>query len=108
MQRIGGRASGLVNGQRFQGIFVDLIAITSSGRVDMIVRNPPPSLAASFQLLTPFSEAMGWIFGIPSSNGTRNGYEVTGGKFVRNATVIFESGDTIALHILYSQGANAQ
>ena len=91
-----GTLSGHVNGQRLDGVRLSVVAITRSGRVDLMVRNPPASLAGSLLLVTPLNDVMSWMFGVTSDPGIPVGYEVMGETFTRNATLTFSSGNETA------------
>ena len=93
--RFNGRLFGNINGINLTGLLVDLIAMTKDGRVYAIIRNPPPGLAHSLKILTPFVAAIGWSLGYKKAKGVPNGFNLIGDRFTRNVVISFDTGKII-------------
>lgn len=98
--RFNGRLFGNINGINLTGLLVDLIAITKDGRVYAIIRNPPPGLAHSLKILTPFVDAIGWSLGYKKAKGVPNGFNLIGDRFTRNVVISFDTGKIIFFILL--------
>ena len=91
--RFNGKFSGNINGVAIRDLLLDVIAITRDGRVYVVIRRPPPALAHSLKILTPFADAVGWMHGVRKAKGVPNGFSVIGNKFTRSVVVSFDSGE---------------
>jgi hypothetical protein len=90
-----GFLSGTVNGKDFQALNMDTIAFSDDGRAYVSVRAFPSSLAHSAKVLTPLTDVVGWMYAKPKPSGFYNGYNVVGARFVRRASVHFDSGQYV-------------
>ena len=90
-----GKFSGILNGVDLQDLRLDLIAMSRDGRVYVVIRRPPTSLAHSIKILTPFADAVGWMYGVSKVKGVPNGLNVLGTKLIRNMVVSFDSGNFV-------------
>lgn len=91
--RFRGKFSGILNGVNFQDLRLDVIAMSRDGRVYVVIRRPPTSLAHSLKILTPFANALGWMHGVSKVKGVPNGLSVLRTKLTRNMVVSFDSGN---------------
>lgn len=91
--RFRGKFSGILNGVNFQDLRLDVIAMSRDGRVYVVIRRPPTSLAHSLKILTPFANALGWMNGVSKVKGVPNGLSVLRTKLTRNMVVSFDSGN---------------
>lgn len=87
-----GKFSGRLNDVDLQGLRLDLIAMSKDGRVYVVIRRPPTSLAHSLKILTPFANAVGWMHGVSKVKGVPNGFSVLGSRLTRSVVVSFDSG----------------
>lgn len=87
-----GFLSGSVNGEEFQSLSMDTIAFSDDGRAYVSVRAFPPSEAHSATVLTPLTDVVGWMYAKPKPTGFYNGFNVVGARFVRRASLHFDSG----------------
>ena len=67
--------------------------MSRDGRVYVVIRRPPISLAHSLKILTPFADAVGWMHGVSRVKGVPNGFSALGTKLTRNMVVSFHSGN---------------
>ena len=61
----------------------------------MIIRSPPPGLAHSLKILTPFADAIGWSMSVKNARGVPNGFSLIGDRFTRNVVISFDTGKII-------------
>lgn len=73
--------------------------MSRDGRVYVVIRRPPTSLAHSLKILTPFANAVGWMHGVSKVKGVPNGFSVLGSRLTRNVVVFFESGNFVLKRI---------
>ncbi|XP_031557799.1 nidogen-like [Actinia tenebrosa] len=97
VQRMVGFLSGTVNGEEFISLNMDTIAFSDDGRAYVSVRAFPPYLAHSARVLTPLTDVVGWMYAKPKPSGFYNGYNVVGARFVRRASLRFDSGEELAI-----------
>lgn len=90
-----GKFSGILNGVDLQDLRLDLIAMSSDGRVYVVIRRPPTALAYSLKILTPFANTAGWMHGVSKVKGVPNGFSVLGTRLTRNMVVSFDSGNFV-------------
>ena len=69
-----------------------MVALIRYGRVNVNVRFPPPGLAHSLKILTPFVDAIGWSMGVRNAKGIPNGFSLIGDRFTRNVVISFDTG----------------
>ncbi|KAK3741770.1 hypothetical protein QZH41_011391, partial [Actinostola sp. cb2023] len=107
VQRMVGFLTGSLNGQTLNNLDMDTIAFSVDGRAYVSVRSFPSSLGNSARILTPLTDATGWLYAKPKPSGFRNGFDVVGAKFVRRAAVRFDSGEEVGIYQNY-KGFNSR
>ncbi|XP_071963723.1 nidogen-1-like isoform X3 [Antedon mediterranea] len=90
------RASGLMNGNINGVPFVDLdlhtFGVINEGRAYVAVSPVDEDLGLTMQILSTIGEFMGWMFSLPDDDKSVNGFQLTGGKLLRDAYVSVDGG----------------
>lgn len=86
--RVNGEITGELNGRLLDTINIQAYIVVGDGRSYTALSHVPDHFGFDMQTLSVFGGVIGWLFA-KSKDGSKNGYQLTGGVFNHTSEIIF-------------------